>query len=55
MKKCLSRLFVTISFCLIFTSCYRMPTDDDYSVVPITNNPAVTCEKKSNVMPGMGY
>lgn len=29
------------------TSCYRMPTDDDYCIVPTTNNPSVTYEKSS--------
>jgi len=31
-------------------SCYRMPTDDDYSLVPTTNNPSVTCAKENNLM-----
>lgn len=35
-----------------FTSCYRMPTDNDFSLVPTTNNPAVTCEK-SQGLPGL--
>lgn len=41
------------SACL--TGCYRMPTEDDFSVVPTTNNPAVTCEKNDNFLPGLGY
>lgn len=38
----------------ILTSCYRMPTEDDYSTVPVTNNPDVTREKP-NFMPNMKY
>jgi hypothetical protein len=37
------------------TSCYRMPTENDFSVVPTTNNPAVTCEKNDSMLPGLGY
>lgn len=40
---------------LLLTSCYRMPTEDDFSVVPTTNNPAITQEKNTNFIPGMGY
>lgn len=47
---CLAYILLT---CL--TSCYRMPTENDFSVVPTTNNPAVTCEKRDNLLPGMGY
>jgi hypothetical protein len=32
-----------------------MPTDEDYSLVPLTNNPAYTKEKASNPTPGVGY
>jgi hypothetical protein len=36
--------------------CYRMPTEEDYSVVPSTNNPDVTREKQgNNFMPTMGF
>lgn len=45
--------FACLSICL--TSCYRMPTENDFSVVPTTNNPAVTCEKTTNMLPGLGY
>lgn len=34
------------------TSCYRMPGDDDYSVVPVTNNPDFTKCGKGGA-PGM--
>jgi hypothetical protein len=29
----------------ILTGCYPMPTEDDYSLIPTTNNPSVTREK----------
>jgi hypothetical protein len=45
--------FVLANFCI---SCYRMPTENDFSVVPTTNNPAVTCEKPNTILPaGLGY
>lgn len=36
------------------TSCYRMPTDDDYSLIPMTNNRDFTREKSDGI-PGVGY
>ena len=45
--------FFIVTFAVVFlTGCYRMPTDDDFSLVPTTNNPAVTCEK-SQGLPGL--
>lgn len=37
------------------TGCYRMPTDQDYSLIPMTNNPSLTREKNASPVPGMGY
>lgn len=53
-KKFLSHL-LTISCLLLLTSCYRMPGEDEFSVVPTTNNPSVTNEKPDSFIPGMGY
>ncbi len=39
---------------LILTSCYRMPTDDDYNAVPLFNHPDLTREK-SDITPQVGY
>lgn len=39
---------------LTLTSCYRMPGEDDYSLIPTTNNPDVTRHKES-VEPTMKY
>lgn len=35
-------------------SCYRMPTENDFSVVPTTNNPAVTYEKNDGLLSNIG-
>lgn len=35
-------------------SCYRMPTENDFSVVPTTNNPSVTYEKNDGLLSGIG-
>jgi hypothetical protein len=40
---------------IICTSCYRMPTEDDFCVVPATNNPAVTREKPQGLVPQVSY
>jgi hypothetical protein len=35
-------------------ACYRMPGEDEYSVVPTTNNPSVIQDKTDTFLPGMG-
>lgn len=51
----LTKFFGLMTFIAIFlTSCYRMPTDDDYSLIPLTNNRDFTHEK-SEGLPGVGY
>lgn len=49
--------YLLLAVCLLTSStgCYRMPTDDDFSLVPTTNNPAVTREKNDGLIPGLGY
>lgn len=37
------------------TGCYRMPTDDDYSLIPCTNNPQITRQRQDNVTPKVSY
>ena len=44
-------LFLAI-FCF---GCYRMPTEEDFCVVPATNNPSVTREKPQGPIPQVGY
>lgn len=50
----LGKFFLILAVTLVTTACYRMPTEDDYCVIPTTNNPDVTREKGSN-MPSMDY
>lgn len=50
------RVLCPLFLLLILTSCvYRMPTENDYSVVPTTNNPANTRQKPAPAIPGLGY
>ncbi len=52
----MNKIFLILSLSLLLTGCYRMPTDDDYSVVPNTNNPYITGDKAGQMgMPTMGY
>jgi hypothetical protein len=46
-------LFFVLSTCLI--SCYRMPTEDDYCLIPSTNNPDLTREGNAGILPGVNY
>jgi hypothetical protein len=58
MKSIQSIFFKITLICLSWTcltGCYRMPTENDFSLVPTTNNPAVTCERNDNFLPGVGY
>lgn len=43
------------SVLLSCTACYRMPTDDDYSVVPMTNSPDFKREGTPALMPNTSY
>lgn len=52
MKK---RLFLLL-IPFMLTGCYQMPTDDDYCVIPTTNNPGVTGQKQqATPMPSATY
>lgn len=60
MKKTTTRQLFTVAtislcFCGLTSSCYRMPDDDDYSLVPTYNNPAVTNDKNEMLLPNVGY
>ncbi len=41
---------------LLFSGCclYRMPDPDEFSTVPMTNNPMVTRERLQGPIPGLG-
>jgi hypothetical protein len=46
-------LLLIATVALATTACYRMPAEDEYSLVPFTNNPDVTRNKSSgSMMPG---
>jgi hypothetical protein len=47
----LSALFIACAF----TACYKMPTEDDCSLVPMTNNPDVTRDRGPGLMPTVNY
>jgi hypothetical protein len=40
---------------LLLTGCYTMPSDDEFCVVPTTNNPSVTNAKCDSPIPQLGY
>jgi PBP1b-binding outer membrane lipoprotein LpoB len=40
---------------LLLTGCYQMAGDNDFSTIPATNNPRITCEKQGSAIPGMNY
>lgn len=48
------KFFLLISIIISATACYRMPTDEDYCLIPSTNNPDFTRERES-ATPGIGY
>lgn len=43
----MSKKLLLLLIPIMLTSCYQMPGDDDYCVVPTTNNPCVTGQKSS--------
>lgn len=49
-------IILFVFMCSCFIGCYRMPTDEDFSVVPSTNNPDITGEKQGgSFMPNVGF
>ncbi len=52
-KLFLATLLFTLTMLTI--GCYRMPREDEYSLVPITNNPSVTREKAQGPIPQLSY
>lgn len=49
------KFFLLIISAITLSACYRMPTEDDYSLVPTVNNPSITREKAGSAMPNMKY
>ncbi|MBA3815216.1 MAG: hypothetical protein H0X29_01590 [Parachlamydiaceae bacterium] len=54
MKQLIKISLLTLFVATCLTSCYRMPTDDDYSLIPMTNNRDFTREKSQGI-PGVSY
>ncbi len=49
------RVFCLASLtCTLLAGCYRRPSEDDYSVIPATNNPSITRDSRA-WQPGVGY
>lgn len=49
-------VFLALPFLILAasaSSCYRMPSEDDYSLLPSTNNPEMTRQRAEPVMPQM--
>lgn len=58
MKKTFSHcasLCLFSSLFLVAASCYRMPEEDEFSLVPTTNNPAITHERNDSMVPAVSY
>jgi hypothetical protein len=55
MRSFINTTLLTATICTLLTGCYRMPTDDDYSLVPMTNNPTTTRQHADSPMPQASY
>lgn len=53
----LSTAILALVTLLSLESCYRMPAKDEYSVIPLTNNPDFNRDHGDNdqMTPGMSY
>lgn len=50
----LKMLILILMLTVSLTACYKMPTEEDFCLIPSTNNPDFTRESTNN-MPGMSY
>jgi len=55
MTKIYYKIAISLLATTLFTACYRMPSEDDYSVVPSTNNPDITNAKSESCLPNLKY
>ncbi len=46
-----SLIFISMASCL--SGCYPMPTENDYSTIPGTNNPDITRHKPTSTLQGL--
>ena len=51
------KVIIAIVLMFLMTSClYRMPTDEDFNTVPMTNNPGlIRGSGEASLMPGVNY
>lgn len=49
----ISTLILCSSLLVLTTNCYRMPQEDEVSVLPNTNNPTITHPGENSVIPGL--
>ena len=55
-KNRFSLLLIAIALSLASTSCiYRVPDDDEVSLIPNTNNPQVIGDKAQGMVPGGAF
>jgi hypothetical protein len=47
--------FYLILIVFLFSACYRMPEEDEVTVVPNTNNPMLTRQKGPSLAPGADF
>ena len=55
MDKIICRFFALLLCACCLTACYRMPTEEDYSLIPSTNNASLTREGPNSFIPNIGY
>lgn len=53
--KLLQQLFFAALLLAGLSACYRMPTEEDYCLIPSVNNPDMTGGRGSTGMPGVPY
>lgn len=52
--RALRHILALVMVLTLLAGCYPMPGEDDFSIVPTTNNPDITREKTS-ALPNMSY
>lgn len=51
----LKAIGLCLTFALLTTGCYRFPGEDEYSLIPTTNNRDLTREKDASIVPNVKY
>lgn len=51
----MKQICAAVALTLFLTGCYKMAGDSDFSTIPATNNPRITCEKQGSALPGVNY